>query len=217
MTSIQLIDQLLVIPKLLSSFECKTLIDYYDNKKEVALYERNVDANTNQPVSTTFQVKTIDENTEAYSLAYKKVEEALSAWLKHLEVFNAFHVSRLAHKLNFPHSLRILKYDTGSFINPHTDFERFGFASCTLNLNSSYTGGEFSFFNKKYNVELGEGDALVFPTNLFWIHEVLPILSGSRYAMNTFILSEPQNTEFMIGRVLQNVNYSKAFKVKKLT
>lgn len=204
MNKVSLEQQILVIPNLLSLEECDRLIEHYENSNDNVKYEHSVNVITGHQETSSYKVKAIADNSYEYKLAFSKIEIALNKWIKHLENFNSYHVEGLRRRLNFPHLLRILKYDVGEFIHPHVDVTTFGHASCTLNLNDEYTGGIFSFFNRKFDVRLGKGDAIVFPISWFWVHEVTPIISGTRYALNTFILSQPRSIEKSIEKVLAN-------------
>lgn len=200
-------DQILLIPKLLNDTECQQLIDYFSLEKEYT--ENSYNVTTENAENSNFTVNEIELDSDEYKLAFAKIELALTKWVQHLEMFNAFNTKMLKNNLNYPHKIRLMKYEKDAFIHPHTDFSDFSYASCTLNLNDTYTGGEFSFFNKKYTLNLQKGDALVFPNSYFWVHEVLKILSGTRYSINSFILSVPdskrrtlcnQSTFFQMGK-----------------
>ena len=84
-------------------------------------------------------------------------------------------------------NLRILKYEKGHFIGDHTDVEGSIRASCTLNLNEDYEGGEFRFFNGQEKVSFKTGDAMLFPAEPIWIHGTEPITKGVRYSINCFL------------------------------
>jgi predicted 2-oxoglutarate/Fe(II)-dependent dioxygenase YbiX len=86
---------------------------------------------------------------------------------------------------------RLLKYETGAQIHPHTDHDPYTYGSCTFNLNDNYSGGEFAWFRDRYRLKLGRGDGLIFPADFFWVHEVKPITEGVRYSTNSFLLSIP--------------------------
>lgn len=51
-------------------------------------------------------------------------------------------------------NIRILKYDVGQHIKDHSDVDGTIRASCTLNLNEDYEGGEFRFFNGRIKESL---------------------------------------------------------------
>jgi predicted 2-oxoglutarate/Fe(II)-dependent dioxygenase YbiX len=60
-------------------------------------------------------------------------------------------------------------------------------ASCTLNLNENYEGGDFRFFNGKLKEKFKTGDAMIFPAEPIWIHGTEPITKGARYSVNCFL------------------------------
>ncbi len=93
------------------------------------------------------------------------------------------------HLINSTHNIRIIKYNTGQSIKDHTDVGEKIRASCTLNLNEDYEGGEFRFFNGKIKEVFKTGDAIIFPAEPIWIHGTEPITKGVRYSINCFLKS----------------------------
>ena len=93
------------------------------------------------------------------------------------------------HLINTTHNIRILKYGVGQSIKDHTDIEGRIRASCTLNLNENYEGGEFRFFNGKVKEVFKTGDAMLFPAEPIWIHGTEPVTKGTRYSINCFLHS----------------------------
>lgn len=89
--------------------------------------------------------------------------------------------------INTTSHIRILKYCKGEQILDHLDLGLLNRASCTLNLNEEYTGGEFSFFSGKNLKTFKTGDAMIFPAEPIWVHGTKPIQSGIRYAINCFL------------------------------
>tara|TARA_R110000787_G_scaffold224276_1_gene332465 strand:- start:2790 stop:3395 length:606 start_codon:yes stop_codon:yes gene_type:complete len=85
------------------------------------------------------------------------------------------------------HNVRILKYQKGQFIGDHSDVDHRVRASCTLNLNEDYKGGEFKFFNGLVKEEFKTGDSIIFPGEPIWIHGTEPITEGTRYSINCFL------------------------------
>ena len=83
----------------------------------------------------------------------------------------------------------LLRYKSGDYIGQHIDASGRSprELSCSLILNDNYEGGEFVFFNGKLKFELKKGDIIMFPSNFMYPHEVLPITSGVRYAIITWI------------------------------
>ena len=91
----------------------------------------------------------------------------------------------------YSHSYRVLKYSEGESIHQHTDHSPGIYGSATLQLNDGYTGGDFVFFKGRNTIRLEKGEAMIWPADYFWVHEVKPVISGSRYSMNTFLCSVP--------------------------
>lgn len=181
-------DIALVIKNHLDDDECRLLINEYERKKITAGRESSFHSYEETSVVSTYKRVTIKETSPQYDLLKNKTESALKHWLDFLQSKNMFSVALLRDVLQHTyHDFRILKYDVGSFIHPHTDWNHFNHASVTLNLNDGYTGGELVFMNGERIVSLEKGDALVFPANFYWVHETKPILTGTRYAVNSFV------------------------------
>ena len=83
----------------------------------------------------------------------------------------------------------LLRYKTGDYIGQHIDASGRSprELSCSISLNDEYEGGGFSFFDKKLKLDLGKGDVIMFPSNFMYPHEILPVTSGTRYAIITWI------------------------------
>lgn len=82
----------------------------------------------------------------------------------------------------------LLRYNEGCFYTVHTDsfLERPRTVSCSFALNDDYEGGEFAFFDKEIKIKLKKGSVLMFPSNFMYPHEILPVLSGTRYSIITW-------------------------------
>jgi predicted 2-oxoglutarate/Fe(II)-dependent dioxygenase YbiX len=84
----------------------------------------------------------------------------------------------------------LLKYEVGQFYAQHTDsFKNKPRAvSCSFVLNDDYEGGEFAFFDRELVYKLKKGDALMFPSNFMYPHEVMPVTNGTRYSIVTWFV-----------------------------
>jgi predicted 2-oxoglutarate/Fe(II)-dependent dioxygenase YbiX len=84
----------------------------------------------------------------------------------------------------------LLRYETGQFYTQHTDSteKHNRCISCSLILNDDYEGGEFAFFDRKMIAKTPKGSALLFPSNFMFPHEIMPVLSGTRYSVVTWFL-----------------------------
>ena len=91
--------------------------------------------------------------------------------------------------INHSSNIRILKYDVGQSIKDHSDVGGTIRASCTLNLNEDYEGGEFRFFDGQIKETFKTGDAMIFPAEPIWIHGTEPVTKGARYSINCFLHS----------------------------
>ena len=82
----------------------------------------------------------------------------------------------------------LLRYNEGQFYIQHTDsFKNQQRAvSCSFHLNDDYEGGEFAFFDREIIIRAGKGGAILFPSNFMFPHEVMPVLSGTRYSIITW-------------------------------
>lgn len=84
----------------------------------------------------------------------------------------------------------MLKYDTGGFYTQHTDSYTVEprAISCSLILNDDYEGGEFAFFDRELVYKLKKGSVIAFPSNHLYPHEIMPVTSGTRYSIVTWII-----------------------------
>ena len=78
----------------------------------------------------------------------------------------------------------LLRYNVGQRYSIHTDQLRGLDRSLTviMGLNNDYEGGEIAFFNGTLTMRVGRGDAIAFPSNFMYPHEVCPITKGVRYS-----------------------------------
>ena len=83
---------------------------------------------------------------------------------------------------------QFLRYSEGYYFKEHTDngIGMTRILTCTLNLNSDYDGGVFRLLRGEFDVTLGEGDAILFPSNFMFPHEVTEITRGERYSIVTW-------------------------------
>ena len=83
----------------------------------------------------------------------------------------------------------LLKYNTGDYVREHVDTwsGENRTLSCSMILNNDYEGGELAFFNGEYKLNPKKGDIVIFPSSFTYPHQVLPVTSGTRYAVITWI------------------------------
>lgn len=185
-------DVIYIIKNYLTEKECEQLIEEYESNKYSFYQEDSTNYITNSNDTAKSSIVSLTPGTNNYNLVHDRSEKFITKWIEHLDSYESFFTEILKLNLNYANNYRILKYETGGYIHPHIDWTHFTHASLTFNLNDDYEGGEFSFFNGKNSFKLGVGDAIIFPADFFWVHEVKPILSGTRYSMNVNINSLPR-------------------------
>ena len=81
-------------------------------------------------------------------------------------------------------SIHLLKYEVGGFLPAHQDH---GISSRILStvsyLNDDYEGGEIEFPNSNIIIKPPAGSIIFFPSNFLYVHEVHPIIKGSRFSL----------------------------------
>lgn len=82
----------------------------------------------------------------------------------------------------------LLRYKEGQFYTQHTDSFKHQqrSVSCSFLLNDDYDGGEFAFFDREIIIRGGKGSIVMFPSNFMFPHEVMPVISGTRYSIITW-------------------------------
>mgnify|MGYP003632584870 CR=1 FL=1 len=194
----------LKIPNFLTHEECDGLINEFEHKKNESLLESSLDYKTNKHRQSSFKVIPLIPYTDSFNFIREKTKSAIDTWINYLEQPNYFFTHLLKNHLKFSHNYRIMKYETGAEIHPHSDHDIGTYGSISFNLNEDYEGGEFKFFNGNYTIPLGKGDALIFPADFFWVHEVTKVTKGERYSINSFIRSSSENI-LNQGKLLTNV------------
>ncbi len=136
-------------------------------------------------------------NLSAIKNPTNEIEYALNEAKRYIAIMIANYVLHIKTKKICPdfndilikssYNIRILKYNVGSFINDHSDVDKNIRASCTLNLNEDYEGGEFRFFDGQIKESFKTGDAMIFPAEPIWVHGTEPITKGTRYCINCFL------------------------------
>jgi hypothetical protein len=174
---------------------CQKIIDIFEKYPDLFLQESSYKYQTKKHEQDNFKCLNLSgiENPNQ-DLLY-----ALNQARKYISIMIANYVLHIKTKKISPtfsdmlikssSNIRILKYDVGQSITDHTDVDWRVRASCTLNLNEDYEGGEFRFFNGQIKESFKTGDAMLFPAEPIWIHGTEPITKGTRYAINCFLKS----------------------------
>jgi len=188
--------------KFLSSDECDLLIKYYESNKNNSGKEHCPEAKTGIDTWSTFDVISIPFGVKEFNIVTNALEKMINLYHEYTDKFKMFHIMRKQNML-YSHMIRLMKYEKGAKIHAHSDHSPHIYGSCTFNLNDDYEGGEFSFFRGKKKIKLKKGDALIFPADHYWVHEVEPITKGVRYSTNCFLQSIPES----VKQKLDNMEY----------
>jgi predicted 2-oxoglutarate/Fe(II)-dependent dioxygenase YbiX len=174
---------------------CHKIIDIFEKYPELNGTEISYKYKTNKLEQDNFKCL----NLSAINNPNEDILYALNKAKKYISIMIANYVLHIKstgispsfndHLINSTHNIRIIKYNTGQSIKDHTDVGEKIRASCTLNLNENYEGGEFRFFNGKMKEVFKTGDAIIFPAEPIWIHGTEPITKGVRYSINCFLKS----------------------------
>jgi predicted 2-oxoglutarate/Fe(II)-dependent dioxygenase YbiX len=207
MEDIKLKDLIFVVKGALTKDQCELLIKEYDERSESAVKESCIHAVTNQMTTSTFKRVELIPDTDTFNIVHNKINSIIEGWIQHLNQFGAFHPPTLKKFLRFSHMHRLMKYEIGGWIHPHIDWEEMIHASCTIALNSEYEGGDFRFWNGRHIVKLEAGDAMIFPADPFWVHEVTEITKGARYSTNTFIQALPIAEREHVNKLIWDLGF----------
>ena len=188
MTNIKFSNLILHVPGLVPFEECNLIIREFDKQDTPLQHEIFLNSLTNTTVDkTSYNAIKINPLRTAFEITHNYTEIMINKWIDHLKSLNSFSCNSLKKNIRFSNTHRILRYPTGAIIEPHVDWSPGIFGSCTLNLNDDYEGGELSFFHRKHDIILKKGDAVIFPADFFWTHEIKPITKGVRYCSNTLL------------------------------
>jgi len=194
----------LKIPNFLTHEECDRLIEEFEQRQEESFLENSINYKTNKRKESSFKVVSLNPYTDNFNFIKNRTKLAIDIWLNYLDQPKYFFTHVLKSQLNFSHNYRVMKYETGSEIHPHSDHEPGTYGSISFNLNEGYEGGEFKFFNGNHTILLGKGDALIFPADHFWVHEVTKVTKGTRYSINSFIRRNPEAAQLQ-GNALTDI------------
>jgi predicted 2-oxoglutarate/Fe(II)-dependent dioxygenase YbiX len=113
------------------------------------------------------------------------------------DVFQGASKCIIEYNAKFPHcqvqqdnGYELLRYLENGFCKQHIDScKKYPRAvSCSFALNNDFEGGEFVFFDRELKYKLEKGDALMFPSNFMYPHEVMPVTKGTRYSIVTWFI-----------------------------
>jgi predicted 2-oxoglutarate/Fe(II)-dependent dioxygenase YbiX len=182
-------DYIYIVKNALSNEICNEILNEFVNSDEWTDTVVGNQGNLNKtirncqviPISSLYS---IEKNKEFRQGLDKKVFEGAHKCIKE---YNAkFPLCKIEEDSGY----ELLKYTEGCFYVEHVDSfkARPRAVSCSFMLNDDFEGGEFAFFNKELKYKLEKGDALLFPSNFMYPHEVMPVTKGTRYSIITWFI-----------------------------
>tara|TARA_A100001391_G_scaffold41646_1_gene23924 strand:- start:559 stop:1152 length:594 start_codon:yes stop_codon:yes gene_type:complete len=174
---------------------CQSLINFYEENEKLTSPEDSYKVKENKKSFDNYKCLNISQlrNTNKnFEEPFKIISQYLSIMLTNyvLHIQKEICPTFSSMFINQTDNIRILKYNEGAYIGDHSDVGPSIRASCTLNLNEDYEGGEFRFFDGRVKHKFKTGDAMLFPAEPIWIHGTEPVTKGTRYSINCFLKND---------------------------
>ncbi len=168
---------------------CKQIIEEYDDSddwKPGTINDYEINEYRKCEVVYLSQEETLERNLKTRKRIDDKLFDIITNHLKkYLEKYNSLGYIQVTEDTGY----MLLRYKTGDYVKKHVDTssDQHRTLSCSLILNDDYEGGEITFFDGQIKPNLKKGDLLIFPSSFTYPHQVLPVTSGTRYSIITWI------------------------------
>ena len=168
---------------------CKEIIKEYDEPddwKPGTINDYEVNEYRKCEVVYLSQDETLERNLKTRKKIDQKLYKIINDLLeKYLKKYDSLGYVQIKEDTGY----MLLRYKTGDYVKKHVDTssDQHRTLSCSLILNDDYQGGEISFFDGEVKLNLKKGDLLIFPSSFTYPHQVLPVTSGTRYSIITWI------------------------------
>jgi hypothetical protein len=179
-------EYILEVKKIIPSELCKKIIDYFDNNYTDA---GTTGAGVNKNIRNCLTRNVLINTTFGEKIYSNYIKEKIFDCVKHYQKKHKVHVQKISQ-------LDLLKYEKNEYKAGYKFHEDFG-AECTerqlsisICLNNKYEGGEFVFNLPEghYIVPQNVGDAVIFPSNFMFPHQVNKVTKGTRYALIGWVI-----------------------------
>lgn len=179
-------EYILEIKKIIPQTFCNKIIAYFDNNyRDAGTIGQGVNKNVRNCLTRNlFDTKSLGE-----IICLNAVEEKIFECVYHYKNKHEINISKISQ-------LDILRYDFNEHEAGYKFHEDFGkkatkrHLSISICLNNEYEGGEFVFNipEGKYTIPQNVGDAVIFPSNFMFPHQVNKITRGTRYALIGWVI-----------------------------
>ena len=168
---------------------CEQIINEYDDSddwKPGTINDYEINEYRKCEVVYLSQDETLQKNLKTRNKIDEKLYKIISNLLeKYLKKYDSLGYVQIKEDTGY----MLLRYKTGDYVKKHVDTssDQHRTLSCSLILNDDYEGGEITFFDGEIKPNLKKGDLLIFPSSFTYPHQVLPVTSGTRYSIITWI------------------------------
>ena len=183
----ELKDYILIVPDIVPLELCDAVLGEYKECNDwinaVTKTGKNLNIRNCQTIGISFN-SVIEKNKETRQ---KLDQELFTCAAKAIQEYN----KQFTHcNIEQDSGYDLLKYEVGQFYTQHTDSfkDRPRAVSCSFMLNDDYEGGEFAFFDRELVYNLKKGSCIMFPSNFMYPHEIMPVISGTRYSIITWFI-----------------------------
>jgi predicted 2-oxoglutarate/Fe(II)-dependent dioxygenase YbiX len=179
-------EYILEIKKIIPQELCKKIILYFDNNYDDAATVGN---SVNKNIRNCLTRSLFDTKSFGQKICLNAVKEKIFHCVDHYKNKHNIHIDKISQ-------LDILRYDANEHKAGYNFHKDFGYKcserhlSISICLNNEYEGGEFVFDlpSGHYNVPQNVGDAVIFPSNFMFPHQVNKVTKGTRYALIGWVI-----------------------------
>ena len=178
-------EYILEVKKIIPQVVCNKIISYFDNDYDDAATVQGTDKNVRNCLTRSL----LETKSFGQTICANVVKEKIFQCVDHYKKKHKIYIDRISQ-------LDILRYDANEYKAGYSFHEDFGskvsnrHLSISICLNNKYEGGEFVFDipGGHYTVPQNVGDAVIFPSNFMFPHQVNKITKGRRYALIGWVI-----------------------------
>ena len=179
-------EYILEVKKIIPQTFCKKIISYFDNNYEDA---GTTGSGVNKDIRNCLTRSLLQTNSFGEKICLNSIKEKIFQCVDHYKKNHPIDIKKISQ-------LDLLRYDANEHKAGYTFHEDFGLdcserhLSISICLNNEYEGGEFVFdiSGGHYTVPQNVGDAVIFPSNFMFPHQVNKVTKGTRYALIGWVI-----------------------------
>ena len=179
-------EYILEVKKIVPQTFCKKIISYFDNNYIDA---ETVGTGVNKDVRNCVTRSLLETKSFGEKICLNAIKEKIFHCVDHYKKKHDIRINKISQ-------LDLLKYDANEFKAGYDFHQDFGskvterHLSISICLNNEYEGGEFVFDISEghYTVPQNVGDAVIFPSNFMFPHQVNKVTKGTRYALIGWVI-----------------------------